>query len=401
MSSYCQWLLFIVLLTVQTNGQGWKNQLYSNVTNVDIVSATWSSPTTSVVVGYSGLSGLMMRTTNAGSTWSTVYSGATAMMDIAATFSPDLAAATPCFVAVGYSYVGSNFAGIIYVSMDNGRTFTIANSIGNTKLQGVTIGKNGNAYAVGISTLNPALGKVYLSSRSLSPSYASWTDVSPPSKRVQLMAVSTSDGVHVVAVGYGGAVFYSRNNGTTWNTGSSSVSVVLQCVAAGNASVAMAAGDSTTLLRTLNGGANWTLLASATATSAFSSDIQAMLPAVGSFRFHAISMVGPSIAYAALSSTSGSSGLIIRTIDGGRSWQLQYTAPTSTQSIYTIAMMNSFVGVAGFSKPASGVQLAIKSMGKRQSKGTLTEVVHHSRRLSTYLPLFGNGLYPQLLLLQR
>ena len=276
---HCFLSLFLVLLTVQTNGQGWKQQLYPNITSVDFVAAAWSTPTTCVVAGYSGSSlGAIIRSTNAGTKWNTVYSGTSSIADISATFSASANVDTSCYVAVSTS-------GAIYVSRDNGASFALGSSKGSTNLQGVAIGTNGNAYAVGLSTLLPFSSKAFRSTLNQSPSYSIWNDVSPQIGGVTpstfLTDVSSFDGVSVIAVGYQGAIYYSNNNGTSWLMGTSGVTVNLQCVSSGNSTTAMAAGDGGTMLLTLNGGATWTTLA-------FSTAIQNILPTSASFRFHAL-----------------------------------------------------------------------------------------------------------------
>jgi len=271
--------LFLVLLTVQTNGQGWKQQLYPNITSVDFVGAAWSTPTTCVLAGYSGSSlGAIIRSTNAGTKWNTVYSGTSSIADISATFTTSTNVDSSCYVAVSTS-------GAIHVSRDNGASFALASSKGSTNLKGVTIGKNGNAYAVGLSTLLPYSSKAYQSTIRQSPSFSTWNDVSPQIGGVTpstlLTDVSTFDGISVIAVGYQGAIYYSNNNGTTWLSGNSGVSVNLQCVSSGNITTAMAAGDGATMLLTVNGGMTWTTLP-------FSTAIQNILPTSASFRFHSL-----------------------------------------------------------------------------------------------------------------
>ena len=271
--------LFLLLLTVQTNGQGWKQQLYPNITSIDFVAAAWSTPTTCVLAGYSGSTlGAIIRSTNAGTKWNTVYSGTASIADISATFSASANVDTSCYVAVSSS-------GAIYVSRDNGASFALATTKGSTNLKGVSIGTNGNAYAVGLSTLLPYSSKAFQSNIRQSPSFSTWNDISPQiggtTPSTLLTAVSSFDGISVIAVGYQGAIYYSNNNGTTWLTGNSGVSVTLQCVSSGNSTTAMAAGDSATMLLTVNGGVTWTTLA-------FSTAIQNVLPTSASFRFHAL-----------------------------------------------------------------------------------------------------------------
>ena len=107
--------------------------------------------------------------------------------------------------------------------------------------------------------------------------------------------------------------------------------------------VAMAAGDSETLLLTTNGGATWKNL-----TSNFDASIQSYLSSASTFSFHAVAMVSPTVAY-----VSATSGVILRTINGGALWSLDYAAPKGSAGILSIAMSRSssgMLGIAGFAR---------------------------------------------------
>ena len=321
----------------------------------------------------------------------------------------------------------------------------------------MTIGTNGIAYTVGLSSTLPYVAKIFQSYSWTS--FSSWYDISanlPSTLSVLLTAVSSYDGASVIAVGSSGTVVYSTNNGTTWTLSAGvGTTNTLQCVSAAryclsihpvdtsyhtlthtpcqytllhyqpthplntsilssilshsqhtlsthpltlyqptlspchfplllppsplthpsltplphpqchhlsihpltphppspptpnatiyqctlslppspphlsplpptpptpSATIAMAAGASGTLLRTTNGGLSWTDM-----TPGYAPSVKAALSTQASFQFHAIAMVSPYTAFA-----SSDSGVIIRTLNMGSTWSLDYVLPVGT-----------------------------------------------------------------------
>ena len=159
-------LLLSVLLTV-VGGSWFQNTI--PVTNVDFVSAVFSSSTTAVMVGYNDDSGAIIKTTNSGFTWTTVSTSVAQTTDVA----------TINIGGVTY-FLAVSIAGTIYLSTAGG-TFNAVRTLPAT-LYGVAIGSNNKAYACGVTAF-PPLSKIYASSFSTfntSYGYGTWDDVTPP-----------------------------------------------------------------------------------------------------------------------------------------------------------------------------------------------------------------------------
>ncbi len=86
-------------------------------------------------------------------------------------------------------------------------------------------------------------------------SASSWSSLDSPTSD-KLYSVE-SYGDTVVAVGEGGVVAYSEDNGETWDDGDSNTSYDLYAVSMGNADDGAAVGESGTIVYTENSGADW------------------------------------------------------------------------------------------------------------------------------------------------
>jgi photosystem II stability/assembly factor-like uncharacterized protein len=305
------------------------------------------------MVGYNDFFGGILRSTNGGGFWSTVLLGTSSSGGLSTRFA-DVAAEPVSGPGGGVgTFLAVTLNGDIYVSTNNGASFTSAgcpttNDCPVTaQLQGVAIGSNGVAYAVGLSTGLPYTARVYRSFALFS--FSAWEDVTanlPGPVAKLLTAVGTANGEGAIAVGTGGTVLYTVNNGTSWLMSTYTSSSTLYCVSMASNTVAMAAGDGPTLILTLDGGATWTPL-----TSGFSPQVLAALAAstsTASFRFHSISMTSPRTAFVA-----ANTGLILRTLNQGSYWALDYVLPVGTngpQSILSLSMLNGYTGVAGFGR---------------------------------------------------
>jgi hypothetical protein len=120
--------------------------------------------------------------------------------------------------------------------------------------------------------------------------------------------------------------------------------------------MAMAAGDNQMLMLTMNGGVSW-----ADITGGFDASVMAAFKTASSFSFHAIAMVSTSIAY-----VSATSGVVLRTVNGGATWTVDYQAPKMA-TVLCVAMSrfgNGQVGVAGFQRstvPSQSGMVAVRS----------------------------------------
>ena len=284
---HCSWfglMLLFSLMLGMVNGTGYWTNRNTTITNVDFVSATWSSAMTCYMVGYNDASGSIIKSTNAGVTWKSVLQGT----DTTSRFS-DIATVN------GTSYLFAvSMSGNVYVSNDGfGNVFSPIGSALPATLYGSSVGSNGNGFAVGVASTTPFNSVIYKST--LASGYTVWNDYSPPSTTpVLLTAVSTFNGNNVIAVGFGGLIYSTTTGGVSWATTYWPPCVNnqcnLQCVSFGTSTSAMAAGGLKTLIVTNDGGLTWNDV-----TYGFDPDVQAQVKAATDFAFHAIMMVNAQV----------------------------------------------------------------------------------------------------------
>jgi photosystem II stability/assembly factor-like uncharacterized protein len=255
--------------------------------------------------------GVILRSTNMGVSWTSKTFSGTRLTDVAT------------YTSGSFTYfviVSSNAN--IYYSMNGGSTWS-SNIVVSYALQGVTIGSNGVAYAVG------ATSGILTSSRS--SNYSTWSDVSSLTlASVQLYAVCSADGVNVVAVGASGTVYTSSDSGTTWSSSSSGVTTTLYAVScASTSSTVVAAGASAAMLLSNDQGASW---------SAMNVVGVGSVTASTTFQFHCVTVLNSYLFYA-----STGVGTIIVSKNGGHSWALEKSV--SSSPIYGLSMYSSSLGV--------------------------------------------------------
>ena len=344
---YWHWALIICLFIspfVNGGGSGYWTRANVSISTIDYVSGVWSGDRTVYMVGHNDNSGAIVKSIDGGYTWSTVVSGTTS-----STLMSDISTYGTYFFAVSLS-------GDVWVSSDSGNSFISIGSSVPAQLYGSAVGSNGNAFAVGMGKTTPYPSKVFRSSGGYTV-WSEYTPRNPPTSNkayTLLTAVSTADGNRVITVGYGGLIYYSSDGGLSWSWYQLPSSAALQCVSHGSIQQAMAAGDATTtnniisvtLIKTTDGGATWTDI-----SGGFSDEIYFKINSQTSFSFHALVMISTSLAY-----VSATSGIIIRTVDGGVTWTLDYESPIGAPSIFSIAFSrasNGMVGVAGLQRSDS------------------------------------------------
>ena len=200
-------------------------------------------------------------------------------------------------------------------------------------LYSVSIGSNGVTFAVGQSnvsvststTINPIA--IYLSAYSGAGlgEFPFWEKIPnlPSAVSAQLWGVDTRDGVRAVAVGTGGMILYTNNSGLHWYEprvkgaalcpGSTLYGVSL---AADGSSVVAAAGSAACVLISNDFGRSWARVSSP------------LFEATTNFRFKSVDAVRWDIIY-----LTGSKGRILRTLNGGVSWEVDYSKPSAFYSI--------------------------------------------------------------------
>lgn len=140
---------------------------------------------------------------------------------------------------------------------------------------------------------------------------AGWGQLNSPSSNTLL--ATDSYGSTVFAVGRVGTVLYSTNKGLTWSTGTSNTSYDLSDVSAISETKAVAIGAHSTIVRTTDGGKNWSVV-SPTLNSA--TEV--------SYGLRGLTMASTTVGFAV-----GENGLTLKTTDGGASWS-EITNPTGT-----------------------------------------------------------------------
>jgi photosystem II stability/assembly factor-like uncharacterized protein len=315
----------------------WVLQNNANISTINYVSAIWTSATNALMVGYNSDYGAIIRTTNGGATWQLIHgSSGDAGEFSAVTASTVSSSPSSSFSSCVYA-IAVTRAGYVYASSNGGSSFTqIADTVlPATRVLGASMGSNGSVFIVGYQLSSPKIFK----SSTLS-GFTAWFDKSPTttvtSSSALLTAVSTIDGANVIAVGYSGVIYVSSNGGDSWGLISSGTTSNLLCVSSGNATVAIAAGDDTTVIKTVNRGQSWISISSGVPSPSASINI------------NAVSMVSPRVAY-----LSASTGVILRTTNGGVSWTVEYSTNLGSASILSLSMWSIAVGVAGLSAGGS------------------------------------------------
>jgi photosystem II stability/assembly factor-like uncharacterized protein len=310
----CSFLFAIFLIFLATVNSEWLQRTFTSTTlkQVSYTAVTWPEDGTVLAAG-GQTSGVIIRSTDYGVTWSQVSKNVS--------FSPIYGLASKTVGGITY-YIAVDDSAEIFTANGTGEAWKLATQVSGA-LYGVTIGLNGNAYISGGTS-----AQVYRASNSTK--YKTWT-LKNPTTSGTLYGISSYDGVNVIAVGSTNAgsprIYYSYASANSWSqTSSTGASGVIYCVSHGNATFAMAAGQSAYIARTYNGGKTWSTMSVFSSTSTI-------------IRYQALSVLSTSEAY-----VSGSTGQIYKTVNGGNSWSLL----VSTRSTLTsLSMYSSSRGVAG------------------------------------------------------
>ena len=304
--------------------------------SIDVLGIVYTSSSVAIAVGNDNAGyGSILRTSNAGSTWSIIESDIDMLTDVA-------------MVVDTNTYVLSvSTSGAIWQSSDNGATFGgAAVATVDASLYGVAIGSNKKAYACGsYSSSNTYAKYSVVFTSTFSSGYATWdSGTSPSSSMLSLKGITSYDGISIITVGNSGKIYTSADSGATWTTRSSGVTSHLYTVSSTSSSVAMAAGMSGTVLKTSNGGSSWSAISDPIITSSVS------------FRYHCLSMLSSTVIY-----LGGSNGAIYVSTNGGTSWEYDNYYISAGNPIYSLAVYSTTAGLAGSMKNSNGFYKRVNS----------------------------------------
>ncbi len=153
-------------------------------------------------------------------------------------------------------------------------------------------------------------------------------------EKLHLYDVSFCDDSNGWAVGEGGIILHTTNGGTTWSPQQSGLTGNLRGVQCLDASTAWAAGHEGSLLKTVDGGKTWIL----------QKKVQDVLRQLN--RKFLPSLFGVRFSDARNGYAIGHPGIILRTVDGGETWQQQSSGTSAV--LYKVAVLdNNTAWIAG------------------------------------------------------
>lgn len=145
-NSYCGSIILILLCyLLQPAIAEWLSIKPAGLLNYNYVAGTWLSDTTIIMVGNTGFTGIIIKSTDKGFTWSAI-----ATPDFTPNLYYGIASAT---ISTTTYIVAVDDNGYVYYSTDSGTTWTqrYVDSV-PFGLTGVAIGSNGNTFASGTSS---------------------------------------------------------------------------------------------------------------------------------------------------------------------------------------------------------------------------------------------------------
>jgi len=312
--------------------------------------ACWPSTSRVVLVGYSGDAGIIVSSSDLGTTWTgTSYAAG----QFGRAFS-DIACSSTYAVVIGSR-------GYIYYSSDAAVTWTAYATRLTYALYSVALGTNNVVY------VSAASGYVYKATAGTTAgtwTFASCSSTDMTTAATNLYGIATFDGTRVYAVGAGGAIYYSTDTATpTWTKATSSVTVDLYSVSCGSSHSCFAGGNSGTLLRTIDGGVTWTTLTTGLSTSY-------------SLKFHAIKMYDSSVAF-----VTSSGGEIVSTIDAGTTFTSQTTL-ASGKTVSCVSLIRSNLVVAADTDGRAYLRLTSSPTGQPTRQPSMQPTGQPSRQPS-------------------
>lgn len=299
-------LLFLCVATTYGRQAGWYAP-GSAVTTQNLKDIKAIDATTAVAVGENGM---IVRTTNGGSTWTSVSSGTTVTLTAL-----HMANATTGW-AVGYdrTILKTTDGGAIW----SPQSFTMS----SRQVYDVFFIDASTGWTVGRDDWPGYIAHVYKTTNG--GTGWSLTMMGTSSNLYSIWFTSSTTGC---AVGSGGAIRKTTDGGSSWSARTSGTSNALYSVTFVDAQTGFAAGLNGTIIKTTDAGETWSPLTSGTTQG-----------------LYAIDFGGPSNGWAV-----GANGLILSTSDGGATWRSQTsgTAENLYGADFTDAQKGWVVGSSG------------------------------------------------------
>jgi len=286
---------------------GWSSQTTSYSGNFKDV--FFVSTTTGFAVGGNNSTGIVYKTTNGGTSWTSYAIASSSLESVWFTSS-----------TTGYA-VGSG--GKIYKTTNGGGSWSLLTSGTTTNLKCVQFLNATTGYTIG--------GTVLLKTTN---SGSTWTSTTVPSAGSNTVAngvwfTSTSNGVIYGAYQFiNGWINYTSNGGTTWSLPVNTYPGVINDIYFVSSTVGYAVGNAGGIYKTTNGGSSWLMK-----TSGYTGNL------------NAVYFVNSNLGYAV-----GDSGVVLKTVNGGTNWVRQITN-----------IQNSLQGIAS---PSNTIAYAVGDANK-------------------------------------
>lgn len=273
-------VLFFLLFSVNVSAQGGWSSLATSYTG-NFKDVHFTSTTTGFAVGGNNVNGIIYKTTNGGTTWSSTSISNSSLESV-------------WFVDTDTGYVaGSN--GKIYKTTDAGISWSLLTTSSTVNLKSICSPTSSVGYAIGGATMLKTIN-----------GGASWTSSSipvigggPPDAN-GVVFTSNSHGLIYGSYNFiNGWINRTTDGGSTWVPFTTSASI--NDIAFYGSNIAYAVGNGGYIYKTTNGGLNWVTQSSGVTTN-----------------LNGVYFLSDSEGYVV-----GENGLILKTTDGGSNWSSQ------------------------------------------------------------------------------
>ena len=295
-------------------GGTWSNQ-YSGATD-DLSAVSFADSRTGIVVGGNcrsvHCSRTIIRTTDGGDTWTVLFSGI-----VQALRGISLVDANTGVAVGGYCVAPESCSASVLRTTDGGSTW-MESSLREDLLSKVFFVDAENGTAVGSRNIYPPVVQFQGTIVRTTDGGATWArPYLEPGPLFSGVTFVTADVGTVV--GSDGAILKTTDSGWNWTPQSSGTTVALRGVSFVNTESGIVVGSDGTILRTIDGGESWTRQSSGTTR-----------------QLNAAAFIDTDVGFAV-----GNDGTILRTTDGGETWTTQPSGTTANLKSVAVARPNT------------------------------------------------------------